>query len=468
LASEGSVTASQLAQRVSEEASIDEQIPLIKIHEILQALVSRGFIRRLRPSHLQILHDVHQNAHFQIQNNPQTGESKSKGKKAQEAHVEQVKTELEQRLDSYLSPNFIDLANDTASTEDAALAPNGHHAVRSLGHSGGNSNSNDTQEEIYLCIDFTIAVKDLRQRSVSQLVEKALGPTPAKVAYAAVAQAGLPSPFDEKSADVLRPALPQALSISRIRKALQDNERLPLGDGIHHTNGYHDDAHITNGTDEAHEDNSAIVNGHSNLETSLSLIAEGPFPFLARDPVTACWNINSITLARWLRDKEITKIISERIGPVGLRIMRMLSTKGKLDEKSLQELGLLGAKDLRQTMARLQTMGLIELQEVPREPQRQPNRTMFFWFWDAERVKKVLLGELFKTMGRLYEVLKKEREEPMKGTLEKVERIGDSAKPEDHLIAEECTSYVQWRRKEMWLTTEIGRLDDSVALLRDM
>ena len=237
-----------------------------------------------------------------------------------------------------------------------------------------------------------------------------------------------------------------------------------MENGVHNTNGYHSDVPMTNGI----EDSDTHDLARSSLESSLSLIAEGPFPFLSRDSVTSIWNLDSLALSRWIRDTEIDRIVLQRVGPLGLRIKRMLTAKGKLEEKNIQDIGLLVAKELRQTLARLQAQGLIELQEVPREPQRQPNRTMFLWFFDAERAKLVLLGDLYKVMARLFQVLKREREGPLKNTLEKLARAGIDGKPEDYLIGEEHFIYMQWRRREMWLVAEIERLDDSVALLRDM
>ena len=312
-------------------------------------------------------------------------------------------------------------------------------------------------------MNFDAAVRDTQQSFVLQAAEKALGKQSGKIAQAVVAQVAPRPSVPDRPADALTAPSIQMLILSNIRQAYQDIDQHHTSNGVNGTNGHHNDVVMTNGVDDS-QDNDL---GRSSLENSLSLIAEGPFPFLIRDAITSSWNLDTITLTRWLRDKEIDRIILHKVGPVGLRVKRMLQDKGKMDEKNIQEIGLLVAKELRQTLANLQSHGLIELQEVPREPQRQPNRTMYFWFFDAERAKTVLLGDLYKSMARLYKVLKREREGSMKNTLEKLARLGGEQKPEDYLGDEEMIVYKQWRRKELWLIAEIERLDESVALLRD-
>merc|ERR1712098_261945 len=153
-------------------------------------------------------------------------------------------------------------------------------------------------------------------------------------------------------------------------------------------------------------------------------------------------------VAIWLRDREILNLISARIGPTGMRLVRMLIDKGKLDEKLLQEMGLLSAKEMRQALAELQTLGLIELQEVPREPQRQPNRTIFLWFYDALRARDLLLGQLYKSMARCYQRLQVVERERMRATLDKIERDDVKDRIEEVVVGAEKVALEQFQAKE--------------------
>lgn len=199
----------------------------------------------------------------------------------------------------------------------------------------------------------------------------------------------------------------------------------------------------------------------------LALLAEGMFPFVSPDWISGSWWVDKKDLSNYLRDQELLQLMGERIDDRGLRIIRLLVDKGKLDEKTLQEGGLLSAKELRQCLAQLQMKGFLELQEVPREAQRQPNRTIFLWFYDAERVRKVFLGQLYKAMARFYQRLHLERDK-LSSTLSKVERTDVQGSEEEILPAGEYRLLSEWREKEMFFMAELDRLDDSVAMLRDL
>jgi DNA-directed RNA polymerase III subunit RPC3 len=178
------------------------------------------------------------------------------------------------------------------------------------------------------------------------------------------------------------------------------------------------------------------------------------------------WSIDKSRFTSFLRDKEMYRLISESLTEPALRIVRMLADKGKLDERTMLDVGLLNAKELRKCLSLLQTMGFLELQEVPKDPQRQPKSTIFLYFHDAERVRKVFLDKLYKTMSRMYERLRLEREK-VASTLTKVERF-EVGTEEEMLPAAELQELYSWRQKESWFTTEIHRIDDSIAILRDI
>lgn len=239
---------------------------------------------------------------------------------------------------------------------------------------------------------------------------------------------------------------------------------------------------LSNGSADLENEQSSSYNGHlvngyhhsrpngtrhdPFIDQQLAILAEGPFPFLEQD-ASGSWLVNKQKLGDLLREEELMRLMGERVDPPALRIVRMLSDKGKLDEKTLQELGLLGAKDLRQCLSQLQVMGFLELQEVPRDPQRQPNRTLFLWFYDAERVRKVLLGKIYKTMSRHYQRMHLERQK-LASTLSKVERTDVEGNVQDLLPDAELELLYAWQQKEAWFITELNRMDESVAILRDL
>jgi DNA-directed RNA polymerase III subunit RPC3 len=190
------------------------------------------------------------------------------------------------------------------------------------------------------------------------------------------------------------------------------------------------------------------------------------FDFLHRSPA-GTWSIDTKRLNKFLIERELIRLMGENLEEPALRIIRMLIAKGKLDEKSLQEIGLLGAKELRQCLSHLQSMGFLELQEVPREAQRQPNRTIFLWFYDADRVRKLLLGRLYTTISRIYQRMEVEKRR-LASTLDKIERTDVQGSEQEMLSAAELQVLHHWRRTEAWFMTEINRIDKSIAILHDL
>ena len=223
-----------------------------------------------------------------------------------------------------------------------------------------------------------------------------------------------------------------------------------------------------------------LVNGHGNgtslhadfgildnyeLDDQVARLAEGCCDFITQDEDRSGWKLHLNDAEQQLREDEILQMVKRRFGPMSLRIIRILIDRGKVDEKALQEIGLVNAKDLRRCLAQLNRHGFIDLQEVPREKERQPVRTIFLWFYDAERVRKRVLENLYKSMCRLLQRLSVERL-GVGSTLQKAERSDVKGKEHDMLRPDEIRVLKHWRRKESWYLAELGRLSNSVDVLQ--
>ena len=207
------------------------------------------------------------------------------------------------------------------------------------------------------------------------------------------------------------------------------------------------------------------VPGIDELQDQIATLAESCCGFIFRDQESGDWTIDVNDAEQRLRDDEIMKMIKRRFGPMSLRIIRILIDRGKVDEKALQEIGLVNAKDLRRCLAQLHMHGFVDLQEVPREPQRQPARTIYLWFYDAERVRKRIVENLYKAMSRLLQRLKVERQR-VGTTLQKAERSDVRGKEHEMLRSDEITVLKRWRRKELWFLTELERMSSTVDSLQ--
>ena len=204
------------------------------------------------------------------------------------------------------------------------------------------------------------------------------------------------------------------------------------------------------------------------LDQHLNLLSQPPHNMTSKRMIGGMitWTVEYRHLARTLRHLELERIIEARYGDVALRIIRVLNAKGKLDEKRLQEISLLPFKDLRQVLASMQTGGFVDLQEVPRDAQRQPSRTIFLWFYDPDRIGGSIIEDIYKAMSRCLQRLKFERLR-LREFLEKTERSDVKGNEERYLSEGELKTLEQWKTKEALLLGEVSRLDGMVAVFRD-
>lgn len=223
-----------------------------------------------------------------------------------------------------------------------------------------------------------------------------------------------------------------------------------------------------NGTHDTEEDEgNTIFNRMTDVNQHLSLLSQPPYNLTGSNNTEGIkWYIPFRGLARKLRHLELERMIESRYGDVALRVIRVLQAKGKLDEKRLQEISLLPMKDVRQTLATMQKGGFVDLQEVPKDAQRQPSKTIFLWYYDADRVTSSILEDTYKAMSRTLQRIKTERERS-RDFLEKTERTDVKGHEEDYLTELELVELQRWKDLEALLITEVARLDDMVAVFRD-
>lgn len=222
-----------------------------------------------------------------------------------------------------------------------------------------------------------------------------------------------------------------------------------------------------NGTHDEDEDRNSIFTRMTEVNQHLSLLSQPPYNLAESHTSEGIkWYISFRDLARKLRHLELERMIESRYGDVALRVIRVLQAKGKLDEKRLQEISLLPMKDLRQTLATMQKGGFVDLQEVPKDAQRQPSKTIFLWYYDTDRVCSCILEDTYKAMSRTLQRIKTERER-VRDFLEKTERTDVKGHEEHYLTELELVDLQRWKDLEALLLTEVARLDDMVAVFRD-
>jgi len=114
----------------------------------------------------------------------------------------------------------------------------------------------------------------------------------------------------------------------------------------------------------------------------------------------------------------------------------------------------------------MQEAGYVDTQEIPRDNSRQPSRTIYLWFYDQDRMRKLVLNDVYKAMSRLLQRIKVERER-VHTVIEKAERLDVRGHEDKYLTKVEREALWAWRECEEKLLVQLSRQDDLVALLRD-
>jgi DNA-directed RNA polymerase III subunit RPC3 len=115
----------------------------------------------------------------------------------------------------------------------------------------------------------------------------------------------------------------------------------------------------------------------------------------------------------------------------------------------------------------MQLAGMVDIQEVPRDASRTTQRTMFLWYFDAQRATAVMVDGIYKAMSRSIQRLEVERRRAS-GILSMAERSDVRTTSEEEVLSEEQMDMLkQIRAKEDRIMGQIARLDDLVGIFRD-
>ncbi|PGH06018.1 DNA-directed RNA polymerase III subunit rpc3 [Blastomyces parvus] len=472
-----------------------------QLHPTLRSLAAYGYIMRVRDAHFQSPADLVDDAERAV--GARSDVRGLKGKKLQEAIDAGVETYIKERTDGTIpqGPLGNGLPRGIKRRAGQSITTSSNKRVKLEHGSEGEEDADDDDFYGDDYVDDDTAPMDpnlvvrvnyqkfevaLRNRRLTRLAEQHTSSVTSQVYETLLHRIELKTPTCRKSlerapegeeAEQYSVAIPLHTILDDLDPDLDlsgsmagADPKNPLANGHMGLNGDAD------GDDDDEADDEAAGTGSRNrsknrvyeLEQHLSLLAQEPNIFSTRSMQSGMitWAVEFRHLARHLRHLELERIIESRFGTIAVRVVRVLAAKGKLDEKRLQEISLMASKELRQVLARMETAGFVDLQEVPRDAQRQPSRTMYLWFFDADRVAKMVLEDTYKCMSRCLQRIGVERNK-LKFFLEKTERTDVKGNEEKYLSPAELKTLKEWRDKEALLLGEVGRLDELVSVLRD-
>lgn len=179
------------------------------------------------------------------------------------------------------------------------------------------------------------------------------------------------------------------------------------------------------------------------------------------------WSVEFEKIIAYMQESELDLMLLENFGADGHRIARVLKKLGKLDEKQLPNIALMKQKDIRTKLAEMQMAGVIDIQEVPRDPARTTNRMIFLWYFDPERVSAILIDKIYKTMSRCIQRLDVEKRRSHEIlTLTERSDVRDLP-PEQYLEPSQVKVLQEIRGKQQMILGQLGRLDELIGVFRD-
>ncbi|KAI9724696.1 MAG: RNA polymerase III subunit C82 [Chrysothrix sp. TS-e1954] len=169
----------------------------------------------------------------------------------------------------------------------------------------------------------------------------------------------------------------------------------------------------------------------------------------------------------YIRSTVLDTVASSPVhGPLAARLLRILQKYGHQSDYELSVHSLLHQKQIRSLMTNLTTDGFVTAQEIPRDNSREPAKTIFIWGFNWDRVTRLELDSLYKTMVRLIQ-RKNAEALRFKRIIEKCKRTDIEGHEEEKLWPRDLKEWRQWRASEHKFLIHLDRLDELVGLFND-
>jgi DNA-directed RNA polymerase III subunit RPC3 len=204
------------------------------------------------------------------------------------------------------------------------------------------------------------------------------------------------------------------------------------------------------------------------VDKHIRLLAEDPLHFATWHSRAGYsqWHIEFEEIAKQLIQAEVENTISARKGALGVKLVRALRKKGKLDERATCNAMMMSATDIRGIVNDLTVQGFVQTQEIPKVERREAKHSLHLVWYDRQRAREKLLHDTYKGMVRILQRIAFEREkvQPLLSKAERSDVVGNEAK---WLSKGELDALQKWKEVQEKLLLQLFREDDLVATLRD-
>jgi DNA-directed RNA polymerase III subunit RPC3 len=211
-----------------------------------------------------------------------------------------------------------------------------------------------------------------------------------------------------------------------------------------------------------HHERVTLVDAH------IQLLARDPFHFVTWHSRAGYsqWHVEFAEIAKVLIEQDIENTVQARKQTLGLKLIRALKKKGKLDERQACNAMMMSATEMRGVVNDLTVQGFVQTQEIPRVERREAKHSLHLFWYDRQRAREKLLHDTYKGMIRIMQRIAYEKSK-VQDALAKAERTDVVGNESKYLTREELTALNEWKTTEEKLLLQLAREDDLVAVLRD-
>lgn len=207
------------------------------------------------------------------------------------------------------------------------------------------------------------------------------------------------------------------------------------------------------------------------VDKHIHTLSDHPFHFVTWHSRAGLsqWHMEFEQIAQAMIQHEIETTIAagnERDKKYGVKLIRALKKKGKLDEREMGKVMMMPAAEMRSVVNGLTYRGFVQTQEIPKVDRREAKHSIHLIWFDTQRAREKLLHETYKGMVRMLQRLAFEKEN-VRPTLEKAERSDVKGEEEKWLSQMELNELKTWKTVQDKLLLQLFRMDEVVAVLRD-
>ncbi|KAF2179101.1 hypothetical protein K469DRAFT_695009 [Zopfia rhizophila CBS 207.26] len=204
------------------------------------------------------------------------------------------------------------------------------------------------------------------------------------------------------------------------------------------------------------------------VDAHLRLLYQEPFQFVtwyARRGFSQ-WRVEFDRLCAHMIQQEIENTIMARRDHLGVKLVRALQKKGRLDERGTCVAMMMPAQEIRTVVNEMCLWGFIQTQEIPRVESRMTKHSMHLIWYDKQRARERLLHDTYRGMTRIMQRMAMEKEK-VRPVIDKAERSDVVGNEDKYLNQAERDALKKWGEVEEKLLVQLSRQDQLVAILRD-